>query len=161
GGTKTMTTGNSTSPGFILQDAWIEYKANTHFAIEGGEMLLPVSRQALQSTVSFYTLNISPIATVSNGPTQESALRDVGFQARGYFLNDRLQYRGGIFAGERDPNGRNALRPALYLQYDFFDREKEYAYAGTALGKRKILAIDVGGDKQGSYRSMSANIAND
>ncbi len=159
--TKTLTTGNSTSPGFVLQDAWVEYKVDTHLQLAGGEMLVPVSRQALQSTLSFYTINISPVATVANSATYESALRDVGFQARGYFFNDRLQYRGGIFAGERDANGRNAPRPALYLQYDFFDREKEYAYAGTALGKRKILAIDAGGDKQGSYRSMSANIASD
>jgi hypothetical protein len=159
--TKTLTTGNATSPGFLIQDAFVEYKVDTHLQLSGGEMLVPSSRQALQSPLSFYTINISPVATISNSATYESALRDVGFQARGYFFNDRLQYRGGIFAGERDPNGRNAPRPALYLQYDFFDREKEYAYAGTALGKRKILAVDVGGDKQGSYRSWSANAACD
>ncbi len=153
--TKSLTTG------FVLQDAWMEYKVNKYLQIAAGEMLVPVSRQALQSTLSFYTINISPVSTISNTATYESALRDMGVQARGYFFNDRLQYRGGIFSGERDANGRNAPRPALYLQYDFFDREKEYAYAGTALGKRKILAIDVGGDKQGSYREMSANIAND
>jgi hypothetical protein len=91
----------------------------------------------------------------------ESALRDVGFQARGYFFDDRFQYRGGIFDGVRTPDGRNSPREALYLQYDFFDREKEYAYAGTALGKRKILALDIGGDKQSAYRSTSLNVAND
>jgi hypothetical protein len=85
----------------------------------------------------------------------------VGFQARGYFFNDKFQYRGGIFDGERDANGRNSPREALYLQYDFFSPEKEYAYAGTALGKRKILAIDVGGDKQGTYRSDTLNVTND
>ena len=159
--TKTLTTGNATSPGFIIQDAFMEYKVDTHLQIAAGEMLVPISRQALQSTLSFYTLNISPVATVANAPTYESALRDIGFQARGYFFHDRLQYRGGIFAGARDANGRNAPRTALYLQYDFFSPEKEYAYAGTALGKRKILAIDVGGDKQSSYRSMTANIASD
>jgi hypothetical protein len=160
-GTKSLTTGNATSPGFLVQDAFAEYKVSSHLQIAGGEMLVPISRQALQSTLSFYTLNISPTATIANGPTQESALRDVGFQARGYFFKDHLQYRGGLFAGERDANGRNAPRGAAYLQYDFFSPEKEYAYAGTALGKRKILAVDVGGDKQGTYRSMSASVAND
>jgi len=159
--TKTLTTGNATEPGFIIQDAWAAYKFGSFLEVSGGEMLLPNSRQGLQSTISYYTVNISPIATIANSALTESALRDVGFQARGYFFNDRLQYRGGIFDGTRDANGRNAPRPALYLQYDFFDREKEYAYAGTALGKRKILAIDVGGDKQQAYRSMTANIAND
>ncbi len=32
---------------------------------------------------------------------------------------------------------------------------------GTALGKKKILAIDVGGDKQGTYRGLSGNVAYD
>jgi len=159
--TKTLTTGNATSPGFLIQDAFVEYKVNPHLQLAGGEMLVPNSRQGLQSTLSYYTVNISAVSTVANSALSESALRDVGFQARGYFLDDRLQYRGGIFGGTRDPDGRNAPRPALYLQYDFFDREKEYAYAGTALGKRKILAVDVGGDKQGAYRSETVNVAND
>jgi Phosphate-selective porin O and P len=149
------------SSGFVLQDAWIAYQPSKYIQITGGEMLIPNSRQGLQSTLSFYSADISGVSTVNNSVEQQSALRDMGFQARGYFFDDRLQYRGGVFEGERDANGRNSLRPALYLQYDFFDREKEYAYAGTALGKRKLLAVDVGGDKQSSYRSLSANIASD
>ncbi len=159
--TKTLTTGNATSPGFLIQDAWAEYKVNRHLQIAGGEMLVPVNRQSLQSTLSFYTVNISSVSTVNNTALMESALRDVGFQARGYFFDDRLQYRGGIFDGVRTPDGRNSPREALYLQYDFFDREKEYAYAGTALGKRKILALDIGGDKQSAYRSTNVNVASD
>jgi len=147
--------------GFIIQDAFIQYKLSDYFQLAGGEMIVPSSRQALQSTLSYYSIDISSVSTVNNTALQETALRDMGFQGRGYFFDGRLQYRGGIFEGERDSNGRNALRPALYLQYDFFDREKEYSYAGTALGRRKILAIDVGGDKQSGYRSETANIAND
>jgi hypothetical protein len=159
--TKTLTTGNATSPGFLIQDAWAEYKVNRHLQLAGGEMLVPVNRQSLQSTLSFYSVNISPVSTVNNTALVESALRDVGFQARGYFFDDRLQYRGGIFDGVRTPDGRNSPREALYLQYDFFDREKEYAYAGTALGKRKILALDISGDKQSAYRSTNMNVASD
>jgi hypothetical protein len=159
--TKTLTTGNATSPGFIIQDAWVEYKVSSYLQLSGGEMLVPNSRQGLQSTLSYYTLNISPVATVANGALVESALRDVGFQARGYFFKDHLQYRGGLYDGARLADGRNAPRPAMYLQYDFWSPEKEYAYTGTALGKRKILVIDVGGDKQGTYRSETANSAID
>ncbi len=149
------------STGFIIQDAWLEHKVNNYFALTGGEMLLPSSRQNLQSPFSLYTLDFSAVSTISISALQESGFRDMGLQARGYFFNDHFQYRGGVFEGERDANGRDALHPALYLQYDFFSPEKEYAYTGTALGKRKILAFDVGGDKQSSYRSESANIASD
>jgi hypothetical protein len=114
-GTKTLTTGNVTSPGLIIQDAFMDYRVHDHLQITASEMIVPSSRQALQSPTSYYTVNISPLATVSNAPTYESALRDTGFQARG-FLHDRLQYRGGVFAGARDPNGRDPPRTALYLQ---------------------------------------------
>jgi hypothetical protein len=147
--------------GFLVQDAFATWKVSNALQIQGGEMLVPYSRQALQATNSYYSADISSVSTINNTPTGSSALRDLGFGARGYFLNDHLQYRAGVFEGERDANGRDALRPAGYLQYDFFAVEKEYAYTGTALGKKKILAVDFGGDKQSSYRSMSANVASD
>src|SRR5208282_1444589 len=43
----------------------------------------------------------------------------------------------------------------------FFDTETGYVFTGTALGQKKILAIDAGADKQGSYRGLSANTACD
>jgi hypothetical protein len=97
--------------GFILQDAFVEYRFADFLQIAGGEMLVPNSRQGLQSTLSYYSADISAVSTVANASLQQSALRDMGFQARGYFFDDRLQYRGGIFEGERDPDGRDTLRP--------------------------------------------------
>jgi Phosphate-selective porin O and P len=147
--------------GFLIQDAFLTWKPTKAFQLVGGPMLVPFSRNALQSTVSFYTLDVSPITTVNNASTQSSALRDAGFGANGFFFKDRLQYRTGVFQGERDSNGRNSLRAAAYVQYDFFSTETGYTFAGTALGTKKILAIDAGADKQGAYRSDSANIAAD
>jgi len=147
--------------GFIIQDAFLEWKVNNAFRLDGGEMLVPFARQALQSPASYYQIDISNISTVNNWSTSSSALRDMGFQARGFLLGDHLLYRTGLFEGERDANARNSLRTAGYLQYDFFSTETGYAFLGTALGKKKILAVDGGFDKQGRYRSWSANIASD
>jgi hypothetical protein len=147
--------------GFLIQDALIEWKINNALQIDGGIMFAPFSRQQMQSTASYYSVDISPVGTVSNSATGSSALRDVGFGTRGFFLKDHLQYRMGLFQGQRDSNAHNALRTAAYLQYDFFEPEKGYSYIGTALGKKKILALDVGVDKQSSYRAYSANLASD
>lgn len=149
------------SNGFLLQDAFLEWKASSVFRIDGGLFLVPLSRNTLQSTVSYYTLDISPLATINNSSTQSVGLRDLGFGARGFFLRDKVQYRFGVFQGERDPNARNSLRTSGYLQYDFFDTETGYTFTGTALGKKKILAIDAGYDAQGAYRAESANLAFD
>ncbi|HEY2018798.1 MAG TPA: porin [Bryobacteraceae bacterium] len=145
--------------GFILQDALLEWRPTNVFQVVGGLMLVPFTRNALQSTLSYLTLDISPITIVNNAATQSSALRDVGFEAKGFFLNDHLLYRLGEFSGERDANGRNSPRTVGYLQYDFFSPEKGYLYAGTALGKQKVLAVNAGFDKQGSYRGISADVA--
>ncbi len=145
--------------GFIVQDALIEWKPRTEFQVNGGLFIIPFTRIGLQSAPTFITADISATAVVSNSATQSSGLRDTGFQFRGYLANERLQYRIGEFAGERDANGHNSPRTAAYLQYDFFDREKGYLFNGTFLGKQKILAVDVGVDKQSSYRGYAANVA--
>lgn len=160
-GKANSSTSKSLSSGFLLQDAFLEWKLYNAFRLDGGLIIIPFTRQALQSTLSYYTIDISPIATVNNGVTQSSGLRDLGFQARGFFLQDRLQYRLGMFEGMRTANARNSLRSSGYLQYDFFDKETGYTYVGTALGKQKILAIDGGFDAQGKYRAYSGNVASD
>ncbi len=147
--------------GFMVQDAFVEWKATNAFRLDAGLMIVPMSRNAIQSPMSYYTLDVSPLTTVTNTSTQSSALRDAGFAAKGFFLKDRLQYRLGAFAGERDSNAHDSLRTAGYLQYDFFDREPGYTMIGTALGKKKILAIDGGFDQQGSYNGRSGNVALD
>jgi hypothetical protein len=154
-------TPKSPTAGFMLQDAFLEWKPTKVLQIDGGLFLVPLSRNTLQSTLSYYSMDISPLTTMNNTATQSAGLRDVGFQARGFFFNDRLQYRIGGFQGERDANARNSLRTAGYVQYDFWDTETAYTFAGTALGRKKILAIDVGADTQGSYRGLSANMAID
>jgi len=154
-------TPKSPTAGFMLQDAFLEWKPTKVLQIDGGLFLVPLSRNTLQSTLSYYTLDLSPLTTINNTATQSAGLRDLGFQARGFFMDDRLQYRVGAFQGERDVNGRDSLRSAAYLQYDFFEKETGYTFAGTALGKKKILAVDIGADTQGSYRGLSANIACD
>jgi Phosphate-selective porin O and P len=154
----------SLTSGFILQDAWAEWKISDAIALDAGEFLVPLSRIALTSTTSFLTLDISPTATVFSGPTQSNGLRDTGFELKGYLVGGRLEYRGAIFQGLRDTGatgtlaGRNAFRHSAFLQYEFFEKERGYVYRGTNLGKNKILAISGGYDGQKTYKSYSGNV---
>ena len=115
----------------------MEWKPTKQFQVDGGLFIVPFSRNGLQSTLNYMTLDVSPLSTVTNTTTQSSALRDLGFQFKGFFVDDRLQYRVGAFDGERDSNGRNSMRTAGYLQYDFFDREKGYLFTGTGSANRR------------------------
>jgi Phosphate-selective porin O and P len=150
----------SLGTGFLLQDAWAEWKIADAFAIDAGEFLVPLSRNALQSTISFFTLDISPTSTVFSAPTQSNGLRDTGFEAKGYLIDGgRLEYRAALFQGIRVAGARNAFRDSAYLQYDFLEKERGYVYAGTNLGKKAIFAISSGYDAQKDYKAYSGNVS--
>jgi hypothetical protein len=150
--------------GFVTQDAWAEWKLRDEFALSAGLFLVPTSREELTSTTSFMTLDISPTATVFATPTQTSATRDTGIQAKGYVVDGRLEYRAAVFQGVRDPAvtgkvaSRNAFLHAVYVQWDFWEKERGYVYAGTNRGTRKILALSGGYTGQKDYKSGSLNL---
>lgn len=59
--------------GLLWQEALLEWRPTTVFQLVGGEMIVPFSPNGLQSTLSYLTLNISPISSVSNAATQNTA----------------------------------------------------------------------------------------
>jgi hypothetical protein len=141
---------------FLLQDAWVEWKVSDAFALEAGEFLIPLDRLILTSSASNLTLDISATATVATGAvTQSNGNRDFGFEAKGYVADGRLEYRAALYQGVRDAASRNPFRKTVFLNYDFWEKERGYTYAGTNLGKKKILALSGGYDKQESYKSYS------
>jgi hypothetical protein len=151
--------------GFLLQDAWFEWKIADAFAIDGGEFLVPLSRNGLQSTLSFFTLDISPTSTVFSAPTTSNGLRDTGFQVKGYLIDDgRLEYRAALFQGIRQAGSPgktaagNAFRNSAYLQFNFLEKERGYVFAGTNLGKKSIFNISAGYDGQNDYKAYSGDV---
>jgi hypothetical protein len=145
--------------GFQLQDAWFEWHITDAFNLDAGEFLVPLSRNALQSTLSFFTLDISPTSTVFSAPTASNGLRDTGFELKGYLIDGgRLEYRAALFQGIRLEGSRNAFRESAYLQFNFLEKERGYVYAGTNLGTKKIFNISGGYDTQNKYHAYSGNV---
>src|SRR5947209_1819114 len=71
-------TPKSPTAGFMLQDAFLEWKASNRVRIDGGLFVVPLSRNTLQSTASYYTVDLSPLTTINNTATQSAGLRDLG-----------------------------------------------------------------------------------
>jgi hypothetical protein len=146
-------------PGFIIQDAWMEWKLDDAFALNFGQFIVPFSRNSLQGTLSYLTLDISPTSTLIINSNPSDAARDDGVEAKGYLIDGgRLEYRLAVTQGVREAGSRNAFRDSAYLQYDFFDTERGYVYHGTNLGKKKILALSTGYDGQDSYHAYNADV---
>jgi hypothetical protein len=89
-------------------------------------------------------------AFTATGVLAGSDGRDTGVQARGYFFDDRLEYRAAIASGLREAGSRNAFRKVGRLHYNFFDKEvcNLPSCAGSNFGAKKILAVGAACDTQ-------------
>src|SRR5712692_9817701 len=151
--------------GFLVQDAFGEWKVlgNDYLILDVGKMLMPFTRNSLQSTSSHLALDGGTWTFLQSAPLQGDAGRDLGFQIKSYLANDHLEFRGGVFDGFRAPanaggaGSRNPPRFVGRLVYNFFDTEKGYVPVGTNLGKKKILAIGGGYDTQGGFTSPATS----
>jgi hypothetical protein len=156
---KTLPGGKNISPGAIVQDAFGEFKASDAFAIDAGLMFVPFSRNSLQSAASLLPIDYGAYTFTQTAPTQSVVGRDTGFQAKGYFLNNRLEYRVGAFQGARDARSHRSFRYVGRVQYELLEPEGTgFFYTGTYLGARKVLAIAAAFDTQSDYSAYDADV---
>jgi hypothetical protein len=148
----------STVVSTIVQDAYGEFKATDAFAIDAGLMFVPFSRNSLQSAATLLPLDYGAYTFTQSVPTESSTGRDTGFQAKGYVLADHLEYRIGVFQGERDPRSHNSFRYAGRIQYNVLDTENGFFYTGTYLGKKRIVAVGAAFDAQKHYHALDADV---
>src|SRR5262249_16714265 len=100
---------------------------------------------------TFLALDVSTVAT---SMPFTSGTRDAGFQFKGYELDDKLEWRLAVMAGNRQgTNGSNVLghnmpRLAGHIQYDSMPPTKGYTYGGPVFGKQSPLGISAGFDLQ-------------
>jgi hypothetical protein len=150
--------------GFIVQDAYAEVKPGSSNALllDGGIQYVPFCRNCVESAALILPIDFGAYSYLQSAATGSSAGRDVGFVGRGYLFGDRLEYRAGVFSGARLANGpqqaSNSLRAAGRVQLQLLHPEAPaYAYAGTYLGRKKVLALGAALDAQGSYRGMAVD----
>jgi hypothetical protein len=143
--------------GFIVQDALAEVKFSDPLTISAGLMFVPFCRNCIQSAATLLSLDYSTFSFLATPATQSSVGRDIGFQAKGYFNGNRIEYRVGAFQGFRaagpPPAGaapsRNPLRGVGRLQINLLQAETPgIFYTGTYLGTRRVFAIGGGFDTQ-------------
>jgi hypothetical protein len=150
--------GKNITPSIIVQDAFAEFKAADAFILDAGLMFIPFSRDGIQSAATLLPIDYGAFTFSNSAPEQSATGRDTGFQARGYWVGSRLEYRVGMFQGARDAVSNNAFRYTGRLQYNFLDTESGFFYTGTYLGKKRILAAGVAFDKQSQYDGLDADL---
>lgn len=155
---RTLPTGKNIQPSVIVQDAYAELRVSDAFAIDAGLMFIPFSRNALQSAATLLPIDYGAYTFSDSAPEQSSTGRDTGFQAKGYLLQNHLEYRVGAFQGQRNAESSNAFRYAARAQYNVLETEAGFFYTGTYLGRRRILAFGGGIDAQADFRAYAADV---
>ncbi|HET7786727.1 MAG TPA: hypothetical protein VIR81_14600 [Myxococcales bacterium] len=143
----------------IVQDAWVSWgpggtKGDNVLLIEGGLVFFPVSRFTISSSGNYP--NIDGHADVIRGLTgsQYPANRTTGLQIRGWALNKKIGFRGGIYEGVQPTVGAglNPHRyPALagFVNFDLIGSEEGgYLYQGMLWTKDPVLSVSVSGGYQ-------------
>ena len=144
-------------PSVMLMDAYAEFRLADALMIDAGLMFVPFSRNALQSAATLLPIDYGAYTFSDSTPTESTTGRDTGFQARGYVAGNRLEYRIGVFQGMRDPDSDNVFRYTGRVQYNALEPESGFFYAGTSLGKKKILAVGAAFDVQKDFHGYDAD----
>lgn len=160
--TQTLTSGTTgvkaPGTGFIVQDAYMEWKVDNAFMLQGGLILVPLCRNCNSSAATLLSIDYGSWSFQESASTQSSVGRDTGFQAKGYLAGDHLEYRAGVYSGFRAPGVKNSFRFVGRAQYNIFDVEKVQFYPGTYYGKKKILAFGAGYDTQSDYTAYAGDV---
>jgi hypothetical protein len=173
-GNAATTGAKNVNTGFQTQDAFLEWKvAADQLMLDAGLFYTPGPRGVVASSPAILAFDSPTFSAQQGALTGSTNGRDWGVGLKGYLVGDRLEYRVGGFAGQRqgqteeapplgpEAGSRNGFRAAARVQYNVFDTEKGYTYVGTNRGAKKILAIGGWGDVQGDFKAYGADLLAD
>jgi hypothetical protein len=152
----------TSNPAMGVQDAFMTWKPMDEFKLDGGLMLIPFSHNSIQGATTLYGLDYFASSFAQNGGFSTFVGRDVGVQARGLVIG-HLEYRLGIFNGKRAPmamdpvSSRAEMRVAARVQYNLFDPETAFFYAGTYAGTKKVVSFGAAVDHQDKYTAFDVD----
>lgn len=141
----------------FIQDFVATYAFAHEFQLEGGEILVAQSYDHNTSAGLLMPLDYGPFSFTETAAIQANTGRDFGAQARGYLASDHLEYRLGVFQGDRGKDEVNAFRYAGRLSLWVVGAQTGLFYRGTSLGQ--IQSMEFGGsfDRQKQYSSYTGD----
>jgi hypothetical protein len=91
------------TPRALIQDAWVGWApggitGGSVVYVDAGILLIPISHHLLESTTNFVGADVQVDAFRFQGNVFQG-LRDTGVQLRGWLLDKKIGFRGGIYEG--------------------------------------------------------------
>jgi len=152
----------------VVQDAWLGWAptgvaGGTVVYVDAGILLIPISRHLLQSTTNFVTADAQIDAFRFPG-SAFPAFRDTGVQVRGWALDKKVGFRGGVYegyapvtqpAGACTSSGAGCITPGRhpafggFVNFDILGSEEGgWLYGAYKWGKDPVLSVGIAGNYQ-------------
>ncbi len=157
--------GNFTSR-MIVQDAFASWAptgntGGTVVFIDAGLQFVPFTRETFTSIASKPTVEGHPDLVRGFTAAFFPASRSTGVQIRGWLLDKKIGFRGGVFEGQRATAATNRVNPfsnpliAGFVQYNILGtQEGAYIYQSIYFSKDPLLSIGV----SGAYQSRALTV---
>ncbi len=131
------------SPAWTTADSWISFDIDKSLKIDMGILMIPFIHNFRQGGATFH--NIDAHYAIRKLPAGSHFLgRDNGIGIRGVLLGKSLSYFFHFTSGNMMKGG--AARITARLVYNLFQPETKFFYAGTYLGKKKVVSFGVAVD---------------
>lgn len=151
--------GSKSLPPFAFNDAFMDLRLDKHISVQAGLMVLPFTRNILQTPTTYWSLDIASVSATYITATQTNVLRDNGVQLKVNAADNHFEARAMISQGIKlaDPAGpmgagrlagKNDPRFTGYIQYNVFDPETGYVFNGQYFGKKRVAGVALGADYQ-------------
>ncbi|MFL5415391.1 MAG: hypothetical protein ACJ78Y_05285 [Myxococcales bacterium] len=130
-----------------ILDAYGQVRFADWFWLSGGSILLPLTRNGLQPTTTYLSIDTSNVAATPAAQGNTFVLRDTGFQANGFFAGNHVEYRVGVYQGTRQgatatqSGSHNGPRVVTMLSANFWDTETGYVNGGHYFGTKRVLGV--------------------
>jgi hypothetical protein len=154
---KANAAGTKNAGDIFVQDFALMYRWADDQYVDIGMLLLANSHNSGQGAVSLLGSDYGAWTFLASEPTGSRVGRDYGVRARGYVLGDHLEYRAGVYQGARGAGSSNSFRFLGRLVYNVFEAEKGIFYAGTYLGKKRVLSFGASRDQQEEYSATTVD----
>jgi hypothetical protein len=145
------------STSMFIQDFVVNYAFAHEFQLEGGEIFIAQSYNHNTAVGQLMPLDFGPFTFTESSAIQAINGRDFGLQTRGYLADDHLEYRFGVFQGNRGDQDVNAFRYTGRLSLWVVGAQTGLFYRGTSLGKTQSMEIGGSFDRQKDYSSYTGD----
>jgi hypothetical protein len=143
---------DETDNDLVWNDGFIDLQFMPEFNLSFGRILVPFSVENKASAALLlgidYNINATKIPTLID----RAFWRDDGIEVRGILFNGLVDYRAGLFRGERDKdfNGDDDMRSTGMVMINLGDAQPGWFYNMNSLGALKVLSFSAGYDYIGN-----------